>query len=70
MDPLRNSPTIAELAFRAMARWGDRVAFDGHGGRFTYRETHALVGRMQAAMVRLGMKRGDGIAMNQRRELP
>ena len=63
MDHLRDSPTNIELAFRAMARWGDRVAFDGHGGRLTYRECLALIGRMQAVMTRLGLKRGEGIAV-------
>ena len=63
MDNRTDGPISAALALRALARWGDRVAFDGHGGRFTYRQGHAMVARMQAVMDRAGMKRGDSIAV-------
>ncbi|MCP5265181.1 MAG: AMP-binding protein [Burkholderiaceae bacterium] len=63
MNPLRDGPTTAAMALAALARYGERVAFSGHGGSFTYRQAHDIVGRMQAAMTRLGLRRGDAMAV-------
>ncbi|MEC9434450.1 MAG: AMP-binding protein [Pseudomonadota bacterium] len=63
MSRITDSPTNFEIALRALRRWPDRVAFDGHGGRFTRAACLDLIGRAQAAMTRLGMRKGDSLAV-------
>lgn len=55
--------TVGDLLFRAFRRHGDKVAFDGYGGRYTYRAALDLIGRYQAVYKRLGIRRGQHIAM-------
>lgn len=55
--------TVGDLLFRAFRHHGDRVAFDGYGGRYTYRAALDLIGRYQAVYKRLGIRRGQHIAM-------
>jgi fatty-acyl-CoA synthase len=51
------------MMMRAMARWGDRVAFSGYGGSFTYSQCLDLVGRYQAVLKGSGAERGQRIAL-------
>lgn len=62
MSGFRTGLTSAELALRALKRWGDRTAFSGHGGHYTYRQALDLVGRYQAAFQAQGMRRGQRVA--------
>ena len=59
----QNGMTSGGLVLRALRRWGDRVAFSGHGGSVTYAQALDLVGRHQAAMTEAGAKRGDRLAL-------
>lgn len=63
MSELYQGLTSAGLMLRAMARWGDRVAFSGYGGSFTYAQSLDLVGRYQAVMQAGGVARGQRIAL-------
>jgi fatty-acyl-CoA synthase len=63
MSDLHQGLTCASLMLRAMARWGDRVAFSGYGGTYTYAQCHDLVGRYQAVMQGAGAVRGKRIAL-------
>ena len=63
MSNLYQGLTYAGLMLRALSRWGDRVAFSGYGGTFTYRQCNDLVGRYQAAMVGAGTVRGQRMAL-------
>lgn len=55
--------TVGDILIRAFRRHGDRVAFEGYGGTYTYRASLDLIGRYQAVFKRLGMRRGEHIAM-------
>ncbi|MDF1719563.1 MAG: AMP-binding protein [Minwuia sp.] len=55
--------TVGDILIRAFRRHGDKVAFDGYGGRYTYRAALDLIGRYQAVFKQLGMRRGEHIAM-------
>ena len=63
MSNLYQGLTGGTLMLRAMARWGDRVAFSGYGGSFTYAQCRDLVGRYQAVMQSAGAVRGQRIAL-------
>ena len=63
MTALRQGLTTADLALRALHRWGDRVAFSGYGGTYTYRQALHLVGQYQAVLKGAGARRGDRIAL-------
>ncbi len=63
MSDLYQGLTSAALMMRAMARWGDRVAFSGYGGSFTYAQSLELIGRYQAVMQASGVVRGQRIAL-------
>ncbi|MDE0726074.1 MAG: AMP-binding protein [Alphaproteobacteria bacterium] len=63
MSNLHQGLTMGGLMLRALARWGDRVAFSGHGGSFTYAQSFDLVGRYQAAMQGAGAVRGQRMAL-------
>ncbi len=62
MNQWHQGLTSAGLAMRALARWGDRVAFSGHGGSFTYAQALEMIARYQAVMHRAGAGRGRRIA--------
>ncbi len=63
MSDLHQGLTSARLMLRAMARWGDRVAFSGYGGSYTYSQCLDLIGRYQAVMQGVGAERGQRIAL-------
>ncbi|MDA1098041.1 MAG: AMP-binding protein [Proteobacteria bacterium] len=63
MSDLYQGLTAAALMLRAMARWGNRVAFSGYGGSFTYAQSLQLIGRYQAVMQASGALRGQRIAL-------
>ncbi len=63
MSELQQGLTYAGLMLRALARWGDRVAFSGYGGGYTYAQSLDLVGRYQAVMQGAGAVRGQRIAL-------
>ena len=63
MSEFQQGLTFAGLMLRALARWGGRVAFSGHGGSFTYAQCLDLVGRYQAVMQGAGAARGQRIAL-------
>ena len=54
MSDLHQGLTSARLMLRAMARWGERVAFSGYGGSYTYSQCLDLIGRYQAIMQGVG----------------
>ena len=63
MSDLNQGLTTAGLLMRAMARLGDRIAFSGYGGSFTYTQCLDLIGRYQATMQSSGAERGQRIAL-------
>ena len=63
MSKLHQGLTNPALMLRALARWGNRVAFSGYGGSFTYAQCWDLVGRYQAVMQGAGASRGQRIAL-------
>ncbi|MBT3332566.1 MAG: AMP-binding protein [Rhodospirillaceae bacterium] len=63
MSNLHQGLTSGSSMMRAMARWGDRVAFSGYGGTFPYAQCLDLVGRYQAVMQGAGAKRGQRLAI-------
>jgi len=63
MNELYRGMTSSEGMFRAFRRWGDRVAFTGYGGTYTYAQALDLAARYQAAFKKHGVKRLDRIAL-------
>ncbi|MGE0723712.1 MAG: AMP-binding protein [Alphaproteobacteria bacterium] len=63
IDTRAGGPTSAALAFRALRRHPSRIAFVGDGRAITYAAALDLIGRMQAAMVAAGLRRGMRIAI-------
>ncbi len=63
MSDLHQGLTTASLTLRAMVRWGDRIAFSGYGGQYTYSQCLDLIGRYQAVMLGAGVRRGQRIAL-------
>ncbi|WP_395711601.1 AMP-binding protein [Reyranella sp.] len=59
---LHQIPTSTTLVLRALARFPDRMAFVWDGGSLTYRGAFDLIGRLQAAMVVAGLKKGQTAA--------
>ena len=57
-----DGPTHASFVLHALARFGERTAFMAGKRAISYRAARDLIGRMQAAMVRAGIGRGDVIA--------
>ncbi len=55
--------TSSEMVLRDLRRFGDRVAFDGYGGRYTYAHSLDLVARYQAVFKQHGMKRRERISL-------
>ena len=62
MNEWQQGLTGAGLAIRVLARWGDRTAFSGHGGSFTYAEALRTIARFQAVMHQAGVVQGRRIA--------
>ncbi|MEC9345290.1 MAG: AMP-binding protein [Pseudomonadota bacterium] len=60
---LHGGLTSSGLLLRDYRRWGDRIAFTGYGGTWTYAQSLDLVGRYQAAFRKLGFRRRQRIAM-------
>jgi fatty-acyl-CoA synthase len=63
MTELRHGLTFAGLMMRALGHWGDRTAFSGHGGDFTYAQALNLFARFQAVYAARGLVRGQRIAL-------
>lgn len=57
------NPTLPTVAFRALSRHRDRIAFAWDGGALTYAGTLDLIARMQTVMVSNGLHRGDCVAV-------
>lgn len=62
IDPAQ-LPTLADLFETSVARFGDRVAFESFGKQFTYRQFETHVRDLAAALQRMGLKRGDRVAV-------
>ncbi len=58
----QNGPTHAGFVLRALERYGDSTAFITGEAVISYRAVRDLIGRIQAAMVRAGVGRGDIVA--------
>lgn len=56
-------PSATELALRALRRHPDRLAFATPFGDFTYGATTQLIGQLQAALSRRGVRQGDRVAL-------
>ncbi|MEM7252934.1 MAG: AMP-binding protein [Pseudomonadota bacterium] len=63
MQAIQQGPTAPELTLRALSRYGDAIAFSGHGGSLTYAESRDLVGRYQRVFSDAGMRRGERVAL-------
>jgi len=63
MSQFQQGVTVGDLVLRTLQRWGDRVAFSGHGGVVTYVQAYDQIGRMQAALTASGARRGQRIAL-------
>lgn len=62
-DPLRRLAAYSEITRAALERYPSRIAFV-HGARtWTYGETSDPIARIQRVLSRLGLDRGDGIAV-------
>src|ERR1700689_2738201 len=61
-EPLYAFPTACEQALRALARYPSRVAFAWPGGSITYQGATELIGRMQQALMSLGLPPGARVA--------
>jgi fatty-acyl-CoA synthase len=62
-DGLHTGMTSSEMVMRDFRRFGDRVAFDGYGGRCTYAQALDLVARYQAVFKQHGVKRRERISL-------
>ena len=56
------APTATSMTLRALARFPDRTAFAWEGGSLSYAATLDLIGRLQAAMVAVGLRKGQTAA--------
>ena len=61
-DSIRQAPTVVTVTLRALARFPERRAFVWDGGMLSYRATHDLIGRLQAAMAAAGLRKGQTAA--------
>src|SRR5262245_35423364 len=61
-DLIARAPTGTTMLLRTLARYPDRPAFVWDDGRLTYRATLDLIGRLQAAMAAVGLKKGQTAA--------
>jgi fatty-acyl-CoA synthase len=61
-DPLYAFPTVCGQTLRALARYPSRVAFSWPGGSITYQGAAELIGRMQTALMQLGLPPGARVA--------
>ena len=59
---IAQAPTGTTMTLRALARFPDRRAFVWDGGSLTYRGALDLIGRLQAAMVAAGVRKGQTAA--------
>lgn len=55
--------TISQALTRSAQRFPDTIALDFMGGRITYRELNLLVNRFSRALGRLGIEKGDKVAV-------
>lgn len=63
MNQLYSGPTASEGILRAMRRWGDRTAFAGYGGTWTYAQSLDLIARYQAVFKKHGVRRRQRISL-------
>ena len=61
--PIHTGLTIAGQTLRALRRYPDRVAFSSEQSSLTYRGTVSLIGQIQAAFSRYGLKSGQRVAI-------
>jgi len=61
-DKLYDGCTVGDLVVSAVARGGDRVAFNSDDTRWTYRQLGALVSTVVQALEARGLQRGDAVA--------
>src|SRR5690348_1786479 len=61
--PLYSFPIVCDQTLRALARHPSRTAFSWPGGSLSYQGATDLIGRMQAAFVRLGLEPGTRVAL-------
>ncbi len=62
-DRLHTGCSMPDLTTRAIRRFGDRLALDGHGGRLTYREIGERGSRIAQALKALGFGPGHAISV-------
>lgn len=62
-NELTSTTTTTALTLRTLVRFADRTAFAWDGGSLTYGAVHDLVGRLQAQMVRAGLRKGETVAL-------
>jgi len=63
LDVIDEGLTLPELLDRTAARWPDRTATLFEGGRLTYRELKDGADRLATALVDLGIRPGDRVAI-------
>jgi fatty-acyl-CoA synthase len=61
-DSIDWAPTSTTMVLRAFARFPERTAFAWDGGRMSYGAARDLIGRLQAAMVAAGLRKGETVA--------
>ena len=61
-QPITQAPTGTTMILRALARFPERLAFVWDDGSLTYRGALDLIGRLQAAMVVAGLRKGQTVA--------
>lgn len=60
---LHKTYTYIELIDQALNNCPDNIAFVAEDVKLTYRESRNLYGRLRATLRRLGLKKGDGVAI-------
>ncbi|MCW2581724.1 MAG: AMP-binding protein, partial [Klenkia sp.] len=63
MSTAQDGPTLASVAFAALRRRSDEVAFSWDGGEATGAAVLVLVGRYQHVYARHGLQRGERLAL-------
>lgn len=63
MNEHHQNPTYCSLVLKALARYPSRIAFQTAEQQVTYAEAAGFIGRTQAVLERMGLQRGQRVAL-------